>query len=370
MKPFQLDEHFFTHLKEVDTQHEKLVELVNQLQELLKADSVDAEEADALFNQIAQDTAQHFSDEESLMVNSGIAKEHLQKHIHEHRNFLSEVGDLYSELVENSYHQSFAHNLFLFVTHWLSYHILGQDHAMARQIKLITNGESADDAYCKIEMESCGATQTLLEALNSLLEQVSERNKELRRLNQKLEEKVEIRTQELLSANEHLEKLSTTDVLTGLANRRKVIHILQSFWDDPTLNTQSLVCIMIDVDNFKQVNDNYGHDVGDEVLIEVANALKGAFRSNDLVCRLGGDEFIVICPKLQASRALTIAKRAHSAVNKVQVMVDEQHYWYGSISVGVAVRQANMKSYNELIKAADQGVYLAKEAGRNCVKMA
>jgi hemerythrin len=209
----------------------------------------------------------------------------------------------------------------------------------------------------------------LLEALDGLFKEVSTQNKQLKLLNESLEEKVALRTQELSEANKSLEVLSLTDVLTGLPNRRHAMRLLSSLWGKAEQDDLPLVGMMIDADHFKEVNDTYGHDAGDLVLIDLARTLKESLRNDDAVCRLGGDEFFIICPNTDNDGGLQIAEATRKAVSELRVPTGGEP-WHGSISIGVASRQPEMTSYQDLIKQADQGVYNAKEAGKNCVRSA
>ena len=166
--------------------------------------------------------------------------------------------------------------------------------------------------------------------------------------------------------NKQLEELSLTDSLTKLPNRRCAIRKLKAYWQESTHNNEPLVCIMIDVDYFKQVNDSAGHDAGDRLLTELSQTLADSFRSDDVVCRLGGDEFFVICPNTDAQGGVHIAELTRHKVNQMLVPVGES-VWRGSISVGVAQRTDAMIDYNDLIKAADEAVYQSKSEGRNKV---
>ncbi|MCP3893645.1 MAG: diguanylate cyclase, partial [Bacteroides sp.] len=189
----------------------------------------------------------------------------------------------------------------------------------------------------------------------------------LKQLNESLEEKVALRTRELSEANRHLEELSLTDVLTELPNRRHAIRCLSILWKKALQNDSPLVCMMIDADHFKEVNDTYGHDAGDAVLMELAKTLQHALRSDDTVCRLGGDEFFIICPNTDKKGGMHIAELTRKAVAALRVPTGGEP-WHGSISIGVASRLPGMKNFEELMKDADKGVYAAKEAGKNCVK--
>ncbi|MBC8207692.1 MAG: GGDEF domain-containing protein [Desulfobulbaceae bacterium] len=365
MKYFHWGTHFVTELTEVDEQHRHLVDLINQFSNLMAENVIHVEDVDRLFNQLGDYAVYHFQEEEKLMSELKVDPLHLNHHIDVHKSFLDEVTSIYSGISIDNLDQ--ASTFLKFLIHWLAYHILGEDQDMARQIKAIQSGMKPHEAYEKLEQERDSATAPLIEALNGLFEQVSMRNKELKQLNESLEEKVALRTKELYEANLHLEELSLTDVLTGLPNRRHAMRSLSRLWDEALQKDASLVCMMIDADHFKEVNDTYGHDAGDAVLKELAKTLQHSLRNDDIVCRLGGDEFLIICPNTDIQGGIHIAEMTCKAVSEIRVPTGGEP-WHGSISIGVASRLPEMKSYEELIKDADQGVYAAKKAGKNCVK--
>jgi hemerythrin len=202
--------------------------------------------------------------------------------------------------------------------------------------------------------------------MNRLFAQASERNRELFELNRTLEARVAERTRELLDANQQLENMAMTDVLTGLPNRRHALLALEAEWHKSVANGQPLACMMIDADGFKAINDTYGHDAGDEVLRQLSATLRDAVRNDDVVCRLGGDEFLIICATTTLIGAFQTAEKLRQTVSALRVAAGGG-VWSGSISLGVAVRLEGMKGVDELLKTADKGVYLAKHNGRNCV---
>ncbi len=365
MKSFHWGAHFETGLTEVDKQHHHLVDIINQFGNLLAENVIHSEDVNRLYNQLADYAIYHFQEEEKLMSEVEMDALHVNRHIDVHNGFLDDATSIYSSISVDNLDQARA--FLKFLIHWLAYHILGDDQDMASQIKAIQSGMSPQGAYDKLEQERVSATAPLLEALNGLFEQVSIRNKELKQLNESLEEKVALRTKELSEANLHLEELSLTDVLTGLPNRRHAMRCLSNYWEEALQKNSSLVCMMIDADHFKEVNDVYGHDAGDVVLIELAKTLQHSLRNDDVVCRLGGDEFFIICPNTEKEGGLHIAELTRKAVSELRVPTGGDS-WHGSISVGVASRLPDMKGYEELIKAADKSVYAAKEAGKNCVR--
>jgi diguanylate cyclase (GGDEF)-like protein/hemerythrin-like metal-binding protein len=365
MESFQWGKHFVTGLSEVDKQHHHLVDLINQFGNLLADNDVRMQDVDSLFGKLADYAVYHFQEEEKLMAEVRLDARHLYHHVGVHKSFLGDVTSLYSGISQDTLDQADA--LLKFLIHWLAYHILGEDQDMGRQIKAIQSGMNPHEAYDKLEQERDGATAPLIDALNGLFELVSTRNRELKHLNESLEENVASRTRELSEANLQLEELSLTDVLTGLPNRRHAMRLLSTLWDEALQKNSPLVCMMIDADHFKEVNDVYGHDAGDEVLRKLAKILQHSLRNDDTVCRLGGDEFLIICPNTDKEGGMHIAELTRKAVSDLRVPTGDGT-WHGSVSVGVAYRLPDMKSYEELIKTADKGVYIAKEDGRNCVR--
>ena len=365
MESFHWDDHFVTGLKEVDQQHHHLVDMVNQFGALLSENEVDADALESLFNKLAEYAIYHFKEEERLMVEFSIDQRHISNHMEVHQKFVEEVMTMHKGITAEN--PEGASDLLSFLTHWLAYHILGLDQNMARQIEAIQSGSTPALAYEAEEKQLDSATEPLLVALDALFQQVSERNRELSLLNQSLEAKVEERTRELSEANLKLEELSLTDALTDLPNRRYGMQQLEEKWNESIANSTPLVCMIVDADHFKEINDAYGHDAGDTVLIELAAALQNAARESDVVCRLGGDEFIIICPDTSFDDGMVIAEHICNRVSELSVQAGDG-VWLGSISVGLGSRNAEMNTYEELIKSADLSVYEAKRDGKNCVR--
>lgn len=174
---------------------------------------------------------------------------------------------------------------------------------------------------------------------------------------------------ELAVANRRLEQMAMTDSLTALPNRRYAMERMEQAWAEYQRNGTPLSCLVVDLDLFKQINDHYGHDIGDGVLREIANVFRSSARSSDVVCRLGGEEFFVICANTTAAEALQVAERLRHAV--------KSHHWtvpgFGgnlSISVGLAASLEGMKEWDDLYRLADQALYDAKRKGRDQICMA
>lgn len=369
MDSFQWDQSFLTGISDVDDQHHHLVNVINRFGDLVAGEqNVTPEQIEEVFRELSDYTHYHFSEEEAFMEASAIDQRHLILHKKAHQSFIHEIQANRKAIIPGDIFQ--AESVMKFLTHWLAYHILGTDQSMSRQIAAIKEGMSPATAFDEEQKHQESSTGPLLKALNGLFQQVSDRNRALSDLNQTLEQRVEQRTLDLAEANRKLEVIALTDVLTGLPNRRHAMQILDTLWQQSTTEQLSLSCMMIDADGFKQINDTYGHDAGDEVLRQLSDALKQSAGIDNITARLGGDEFLIICPAIDIEAALLCAEKVRQRVDAMQVPVGSNGFWQGSVSVGVACRAEQMTGPDDLIKAADTGVYKAKEDGRNCVRSA
>lgn len=169
---------------------------------------------------------------------------------------------------------------------------------------------------------------------------------------------------ELAVANRRAQRASLTDPLTGLPNRRYAIERLAAEWRrNPVIS-----CLMVDIDHFKEVNDRHGHDIGDEVIAHVAQILRKATRTQDAVCRFGGEEFLAILPNANAAAAMNCAERFRKAVESFPFVKGEIRLNL-TASIGVAARKPAIPHFEALIKAADTALYGAKQGGRNLVRL-
>lgn len=174
----------------------------------------------------------------------------------------------------------------------------------------------------------------------------------------------------LLKSQALLRELSVRDHLTGLFNRRYMEETLERELLRATRKEFSLGILMIDVDDFKHFNDNFGHAAGDAVLRELGNLLLGHFRGEDIACRYGGDEFIIVL--LDASRKMIHerAERLCEHAQRLNVQFEGQAFGMITLSVGIATFPENGATSVEILKAADIALYRAKHAGRDRVIVA
>jgi two-component system, cell cycle response regulator len=166
-----------------------------------------------------------------------------------------------------------------------------------------------------------------------------------------------------------LRAAALTDVLTDLPNRRYALSRLAQEWELAAQMNRPLSVVMVDIDHFKQINDRHGHDVGDIVLKETAAILRAKTRRGDVVCRLGGEEFLVINVNSDLYGAQMCAERLRAGVEANHLRC-EGFDGYLTVSLGCAERSNAITDVDDLLKAADEAVYAAKSAGRNTVREA
>ncbi|SFJ02321.1 sensor domain-containing diguanylate cyclase [Bradyrhizobium sp. Gha] len=164
-----------------------------------------------------------------------------------------------------------------------------------------------------------------------------------------------------------LERLATTDPLTGLYNRRHFLGSLDAEWSRFQRYYRSVSVLMLDIDHFKSVNDRYGHAVGDEAIKAVAAACNEGKRKSDLVGRIGGEEFAVLLPETSLSRAKLVAERIRKQAMAARLSAHQAQFGV-TVSIGIAEASVSMSGIDALMGAADQALYQAKAEGRNrCV---
>jgi diguanylate cyclase (GGDEF)-like protein len=169
---------------------------------------------------------------------------------------------------------------------------------------------------------------------------------------------------DLVRASESLRLLATTDPLTALNNRRHFLSLAEAEWDRFQRYHRPLTLLMLDIDHFKNVNDQYGHACGDDVIRAVANAALQEKRSSDVAGRLGGEEFAVLLPETNASAAVLVAERIRKRI-AAELHSYEKVFFRVTVSIGIAEATASMSGIAALLRCADISLYSAKAAGRN-----
>lgn len=235
-------------------------------------------------------------------------------------------------------------------------------------VLLLTGREDEENA---VEAFDAGVDDFIVKPFNpKILKSRMSAGERIVRLKDKVsndKRRIEEHVANLAVLNRKLTQTTVTDALTEIPNRRHAMDTLGKEWDrraDAEPGMMSV--IMADIDHFKDVNDTFGHDVGDNVLKRIAALVRDRLRQGDTVCRLGGEEFLIVCPGSDIQGAMLVAERLRKAVEETEV---EYGAFSGHVtcSFGVAQRTPAMNTIDDLLKAADVAVYAAKGAGRNRV---
>lgn len=155
---------------------------------------------------------------------------------------------------------------------------------------------------------------------------------------------------------------SETDALTGLFNRRKLMDVLDSRFELFRQDHHPTAALMFDVDNFKHINDVYGHPAGDKVLVLIANACKEVLRGSDFAARIGGDEFVILMPSMRRDHGHLVADRLRQRISSELTRTLNLSI---TISGGLSEFSRTDKTCDDLLKRADDGLYQSKRAGRD-----
>ncbi len=224
----------------------------------------------------------------------------------------------------------------------------------------IENGETITDCMF-IQMKQRIDYEMELRSLHKTTEKAYKDREEAFIQLEKVYTEIEQKQDEILKMNEELLILSKTDKLTAIPNRRFYQEELAKHIEKYYNKNIIFSILMIDIDRFKKVNDNYGHIVGDNILIQLASVLTDQIRLNDFLARLGGEEFVIILPETAADKAIEVANKLNKNIENTKwVTIDRL-----TVSIGIATFS---KGANEvsILHDADQALYRAKENGRNC----
>ena len=174
---------------------------------------------------------------------------------------------------------------------------------------------------------------------------------------------------EVRKIQEKLKLLATIDSLSGLYNRAEFMNLTKSEFAWAKRNNGELSLLIMDLDNFKSINDTFGHAAGDEMIREIGSIIRTSFRKSDIAGRIGGEEFAVVLKNASLEEAKKVAEKFRETVAKRKVIYEGQE-----ISLTVSIGVAAIRSYNgdindieDILKLADDALYKAKAKGRNCV---
>ena len=165
---------------------------------------------------------------------------------------------------------------------------------------------------------------------------------------------------------EELQLLATTDGMTGTYNRRHFMTLADLEWNKAHRYERPLSLLMLDIDHFKSINDTYGHDAGDRVIIQLANLVGSCKRAPDVLARIGGEEFALLLPETELLHAHILAERLRVEVANHPLAVAD-HTITATVSIGIATKSPQMLGVTQLMSIADKALYDAKREGRNRV---
>ncbi len=191
--------------------------------------------------------------------------------------------------------------------------------------------------------------------------EIRKTSQELASVNANLENLVEDRTKELVQAVELMENLATQDQLTGIGNRAMLER-----WLAEQDGTETFVTILIDLDRFKSINDRFGHQLGDEVLVKAAGCFSNNIRSSDLLIRWGGEEFLMVFPNITVSQAYRVADKLRQTLQEARILPNNESV---TASLGICSAPINKTQFDSAVLESDRALYQAKNSGRNCVQI-
>lgn len=474
---FPWNDNFATGIEAIDSQHHKLVDLLNKLASHMAFGSDEAT-LYAVFDELADYTVYHFQTEEGIWQKFLGDDALALAHQHSHAAFMTKVVSVRGE-VDALHNEEAIDELVTFLTHWLAFHILEDDTYLANIVHGLQRGQSLPAAKETASAQMKGAARVLIEAVLSMYDSLSSRTLALlREVNQRRRTEVKLRLasniiessadgifitnlqglitdvnpayckqvqrsrEELLGqpvaavmpslfesesgqqvwakasqaghwagelsnrkpggdfesvwltlstvkdASQHtlhfvgmlssisqlverhhaMEAAANQDALTGLPNRRLLKDRLAQAMERSKRDGTLLAVCYLDLDQFKPVNDNLGHAVGDKVLCAVAQRMAQALRGADTVARVGGDEFVLLLGDLaQPEEAQQLLERLLQIVLE-PIEIDHHQLQVGA-SMGATVYPIDAGDAGDLLQHADQMLYLAKAQGRACLRM-
>jgi diguanylate cyclase (GGDEF)-like protein/hemerythrin-like metal-binding protein len=358
---FLWNKNFETGVEIIDEQHKNLVSLLNKLTVTLIYD--DSFEVARVFEEMAAYAEYHFKTEEAIWAPCFKDDAWLTSHQEIHSSFIPSVLKLKEEQGDMPLRETMEHIL-KFLIHWLVYHIVDSDKRMAIVLENMQAGASLEEAKNISDEEMYNSAQVLIDTVLIMYDEISSRTLSLmrERLKRKAAEEA------LIQANRELEKRAITDQLTGLFNRRHFDEVFALELRKNRRNKRNLTLIMLDIDFFKKLNDQYGHAQGDSALEKLGQLLKELCRRpGDIAFRIGGEEFAIVISEQSPSSSHGFAERIRGKVEALKIpSVNNDAMIRIRVSVGVITKVPELTdSVKTYMNEADARLYRAKGQGRN-----
>ncbi len=241
------------------------------------------------------------------------------------------------------------------------------------EINNAINQIAGGDYTYRIAVEGDDEMSRIARNINKMAQAIMESNEKLKHYSRSLEEKVKERTRDLENKNrmlerikEKLELLSRTDPLTGLLNRRAAIERMEQEKIRFERSRRPFSIVLMDIDNFKRFNDEFGHDCGDFILKEVAEFIRSNIRKQDALARWGGEEFLLILPETSGEGAIVLAEKLREALSRTSFVYGGAEHSV-KMTFGISVYDNVEKSIDLCLREADQALYAGKRGGKNKV---
>ncbi|MCG6938342.1 MAG: diguanylate cyclase [Gammaproteobacteria bacterium] len=359
------NDNFNTGHEIIDEQHRTLVNLFNKLGRTL----IEQKPADVISatDELANYANVQFANEEAIWLKYFDDDSWLKAHQYNHAAFIPKIKDLKEKNAGRPL-SVIAEDIMKFLLRWLAFHIIEEDKRMAIAIDAVKSGASIEEAKIIANNEMSTSLHYLIETILNMYDDLSSRAIVLLR-----ERNAGIRAEaQLKEANRKLAELSNTDQLTGLYNRRYLDVVFDRESRRALRDHSMLTYYMIDVDHFKNYNDNYGHPAGDMILEQVAACLKKTSRRpHDYVFRVGGEEFGILTTFQSEADANTFAEIIRKSIEDLNIPHE-----YSEVNIHITISigghcctpaiDCKFKDYMEI---ADRRLYIAKTHGRNRVVM-
>ncbi|MCB1949629.1 diguanylate cyclase [Nitrosomonas sp.] len=365
---FPWNKNFETGLALIDEQHKILISLLNKLAVSLVRGS--ALEINNIFDELTKYAEFHFETEEGIWAEYFDSDSWLASHQISHSTFLPKVIELKEKNVQKQ-KTEIIESIILFLIRWLAFHIMDNDKRMSLVVHNINKGLSIEEARNAADKKMSGSIRVLVEAVMAMYDSLSSRTLALMKESherQKVELELNKANKKLRKANIRLETLAITDQLTGLYNRRHFNNIFAQELRRARRGKTPFTLIILDIDFFKKINDNYGHSEGDQILIRVSQKLKEICqRPGDFVFRLGGEEFGIIATNLDCQGTMEFAEIIRKGVENLKIPNKYSKVsQYLTVSIGTFTKEpVENDTVDSFMSVADSRLYKAKRLGRN-----
>ena len=348
-----LEDSYKEYLKQISMQNSDLIsiKLIDANSNLLYAyKKSDRRSKETIFNYSTRDIVDNLTDEKLAVIELKFSDEE------------------YNDMLENNKDISIKIFIVTFVLLLLFLFLVKREF---RHLKKLTTNvllyDPSKNNYPQDSLDREDEVGLIHNAIISMVDKINLHKELLNKVNASLEDKVKMRTKELEEKNRELNALASIDSLTKLYNRRYFTNSSEHIMNIAKRKNTNLSVLMIDIDDFKPINDTYGHEAGDRALIKVASILKELTRQSDVICRYGGEEFVILLPETNKNESFAIAEKLRKALECSPIAIDNTNMINITASIGISeVELENELTIEDAIHRADSAMYDSKSRGKNC----